>query len=376
MLSALSSGWTPTSVGHYRQADLALGTSRSLRSVLWSSLESLGGTEEEPEEVEELCLKNDFPQFLNQVTIQSFIFLVNSLKDRQTALWVEDFTQPVIRTRTKDKAGDEVLSNMAKAMTDSLHETEMERPIRLLTYHGLHAIDTNLFPTWESYFETLLQKPNENYLIQSTRPHVPDYEMDINPASLCSRLISVRAQIAAEFVVDLGAVAEISATQRYLDSGVSEEISLVFLEMSVHEDYKPSALRRGNFDLLLTLTTQEAIFRVLLEKTEAPASLGHRIFLETFYRQRIGTHFTGSNWYGRANDFLEELQKFPPEEDEEFGRVDPLDIVNQILEEREKVALEWLEVSRNIPVEHTNIRRLQLNRLMGIDNDTVETGFE
>ena len=342
-------------------------------------------------------LPNDFPTFLNQVSVQSLIFLVNSLRDRHTAIWMEDFTQPVIRLRTKDKASDHVLSNMAKAVQDAMQDTQTEREIQLLSYHGLAAMNTTLFPTWDSYFEQLLQQSSVTYVIESSRPHVPTYEMEINPASLCSRLISVREQIAREFVNDLDVIAELSSTmmQRYFDSHgngggdgggarVMEPPNLLFLETSVDSDFTPSPLRKGNFDLLMTLTTQEAIHRVLnnnnnnSNKSSDKSSLQ---FLRNFYVHRIHTHFTGSNWYGRAEDFMIELLQSSPSiiqvSEEESGLVDPLRVAELVLQQREQVAEEWLELSLDVPQAHTNIKRWQFNRLMGRAMDErIEYGFD
>lgn len=330
-------------------------------------------------------LTNDFPMFLNQVTIQSLIFLINSLRDRHTALWLEDFTQPVIRSRTQDKASDRVLSNMAKAVEDAMPETQVERPIRLLTYHGLGAMNTTLFPTWDSYFEKLLREDAVSYLVESARAHVPTYEMEINPASLCSRLISVREQIAREFVNDLDVIAEMSGTmmQRCYDSRVNGEMekpNLLFLD-SVLDDYAPSPLRKGNFDLLMSLTTQEAIHRVLNNKSLQQSDKSSVLFLRNFYVKRIETHFTGSNWYGRAEEFLDELFQASPSvmqlQDEKCDLVDPLRVAELLLKQREVVAEEWLELALDVPQSHTEIKRWQFNRLMGrAMDDTVQSGFE
>lgn len=341
-------------------------------------------------------LDNSFDFFLNQCAIQSLLFLINSLKDRHTAIWLEDFTQPTIRKRTREMGNSryQVLSNMASAVNDALHETQVERPIRLLTYHGLAAINTTLFATWDSYFEQLLQKEAITYTIESSRPHVPTYELEINPSSLCSRIISVREQIAREFVHDLDVIAETSmqTMETYWKAVKVEQngqplrlprTNQLFLEMSVDEDYAPSPLRKGNFDLLTLLTTQEAIHRILnrlfsSSAEECPADDSEAVdlasgqYLRNFYTQRVGTHFTGSNFYGRAEDFLDELVQALPSvvqlQDAECGLVDPVRIVERILEEREKVASEWLEASLDVPMSHTAIKRWQLNKLMGISN--------
>jgi hypothetical protein len=316
------------------------------------------------------------------------------MRDRHTAIWLEDFTDPIIRQRSKDKKSDEVLSKMAKVLKDATRATQMEQEIKLLNYHGLGALNTTLFPSWESYFKKLLQEPGVTYSIESSRPHVPDYELEINPASLCSRIISVREQIAREFVKDLDVIADISGQmlQSYFEKikeqkNANEQVgierpNLLFLEMSVDSDYTPSALRKGNFDLLVLIATQESIHRVLNDASASEEDSTDRSsvqFLRNFYAQRIGTHFTGSNWYGRADDFLEELIRTSPSviqlQDEDCGLVDPVRVFELVLKEREKVALEWLEIALDVPKSHTEIKRWQLDRLMGIDT-SVENCFE
>ena len=47
--------------------------------------------------------------------------------------------------------------------------------------------------------------------------------------------------------------------------------------------------------------------------------------------------------------------------------IDPMRVTEMILTEREGVALEWQAISRGSPDEHFGIRRIMLNKLMGID---------
>ncbi|KAL3921365.1 MAG: hypothetical protein SGILL_002784 [Bacillariaceae sp.] len=304
---------------------------------------------------------------------------MNSLKDRITAHWLEDFVQPVIHKRTKEstRADHETLSNMADAWNEKMQGSyQMEaRKIQLLTYHGLGIMNTTIFPSWDSLFEKLLQEETVCYEIESDRPNAPTYTLDIVPASLCSRIISVREQIAREFVNDLDVIAETSLTvlEKYREKQSTdnklERIHQYFLEISVHEDYVPSPLRKGNFDLLLLLTTQEAIHRILNRDMEHESVQ----FLRNFYAQRIATHFTGSNFYGRADDFLDELLQTLPNvvqlQDSETAFVDPESLVEMIFLEREKVASEWIEISLDVPQSHSVIKRWQLNKLMGIEEE-------
>lgn len=77
-----------------------------------------------------------------------------------------------------------------------------------LKYHGLAILNRTRFPTWESYFEQLLEQPKECFLVESYHGHIPTYEIDIDPASLVRRMLSVRMQIAQEFEHDLQVIAD------------------------------------------------------------------------------------------------------------------------------------------------------------------------
>lgn len=266
---------------------------------------------------------------------------------------------------------------------------------KLLRYHGLVAINSTVFPTWDTYFEKMLEQPAETYRIVTEAKHIPDYDLDINPASLCSRIISVREQIGQEFERDLGVIASMGGNT--LDSyweaikeqrdRSEEDINfprgnLLFLEFSpdYDDDYAPSPLRKGNFDLLCLLATQEAIHRVLNDPERqkvgaVTAEKASNMFLESFYTNRIMSHFTGPQRYGRSDDILEELLSETPrtisisenkdDEDVVTCLIDPTRIAELVLNEREKVAYEWQSICREIPQNHMQIKQMQLNLLMG-----------
>ena len=102
-------------------------------------------------------------------------------------------------------------------------------------------------------------------------------------------MISVREQIAKEWAKDLGVIASMSRRvmesyfeklRQQSDGGhpahgaiqIERQAiqDLLFLEWSPDEgsDLAPSPLRQGNFDLLVLMTTQEAIHRVLNKKEQ------------------------------------------------------------------------------------------------------------
>ena len=160
----------------------------------------------------------------------------------------------------------QALEGVRQNSTSTLHPTT---EILLLSYHGVGIMNTTLFPTWDEYFGQLLQQPAESYIIQSNNPYVPDYDLEINPGSLCSRIISIREQISNEFVNDLDVIADLggqtlenywdelkrSSQEQNPNSSQDNEPqeqpstnsfgNMLFLELSPNDYYdrKPSPLR-------------------------------------------------------------------------------------------------------------------------------------
>ena len=328
-------------------------------------------------------LPNEFETLLNQCSIQSFMFLLKSLRDPQTILYVERFSEPSIQRPT-------TIAESSGASSDS----------RLLAYHGLGAINTTIFPTWQSYFEKLLDQPVEVHMIESQTAWAPDYELEINPPRLCSRILSVREQIAREWVGDLAVIANMGGLALELywarlreDRGgdrpdpsrpsLRAKSNLLFLEFDplMTDDYMPSPLRKGNFDLLCLASTQEAIHRLLNEMQFSGEQKATSSFLRDFYASRILSHFTGSKWYGMADDFLENLLNEPPRTVQVGGQgvfmVDPTSVAEVLLETRRNVALEWQSIARDVPNRHMDIKRKQLNLLMGKPKEeTIDEPFQ
>jgi hypothetical protein len=325
---------------------------------------------------------NTFDQFLNQCTIQSFLYLLKTCHDPQTVMWLENFTRPSIDPiRTTRFAGPS-----EAGMATSSHS-------KLLTYHGLAAMNLTAFPTWEHYFFHLLEQPKMLYSIESHQSFVPTYDLEINPSSLCTRLISVREQIAREFSHDLRVLYMMKVQQLMIKYGKeNNDTSSVDQRWNSHSgpsrftlasdetlfldswdatdgDYAmPSPLRKGNFDLLLLLTTQESIHRILNNKAKelftednvGTMSKSDLQYLSSFYLNRVVSHFTGRQPYGRASQFLQELVLQPISED----LVNSHHIVQYILATRQQVAREWSHHAAKVSDLHIDIKRAQFSALM------------
>jgi len=354
------------------------------------SCSSLFGNSNKNELEEQWELPNDFRTFLNQCSIQSFMFLLRQLRDMQTVLWMESFTQPSI---VRSPSDDEALMSDGSFNTGAIVEEPSKPQAKLLQYHGLSAINTTLFPTWESYFKTMLLQEKESWTITSTQAYIPSYDWEVNPASLCARLISVREQIANEWVKDLSVIEKMGglsiesyweALKRHNASDergpTIERPNLLFLDFDPNfgSDLAPSPLRKGNFDLLCLLTTQEAIHRILNDRQDQQDgnSLVANAFLQEFYQDRMH-YFTGSQRYGRADDFLQDLLSETPRMISSKPGVtlfiDPIRVAESIMSAREQVAVEWRELARVSPTEHFTVRKMMLNKMMGIDIGLVDS---
>jgi len=408
-------------------SETSLGPSEEFKQT-WSiaSPTRLGSTMDEHESMEGERLHSqdeDFRTFLNQCCVQSFMFLLRTNRDPHTIRWLDNFTQPALKDYAWKPASPPKFEDESSYVND-YNMLDRKPASELLRYHGLDAMNTTLFSTWEDYFLELLRKSDETLVIETWDPRFPEFDIDVNPASLCSRLISVREQIAGEFVNDLGTISnmgqqiitqywdEIEMTRERLraEREAAEESSasgeppsppssevkddsmkgfsfqwLGFLDWDPNYDdfVKPSPLRKGNFDLLMLLTTREATIRLLAEGVEddttSELETESKEFLRDFFRKRILTCFVGPQRYRRADEFIEDLMLSSPKIITKGSRtiiVDPLNIAEQLLIKRDELAAKWKQIAEVVPVEHSEIRRMQLNRLMGKSTMAEEENWQ
>ncbi|CAB9510210.1 expressed unknown protein [Seminavis robusta] len=383
---------------------------------------------------------------LTQRAIQSFMFLLLSCRDPHTVHWLQN----------------------------CIHTENLEH------FHGTGAFNLTRFPNWDSVLVELLSQPKTTMVATKTtrrggggrgwrgqidrlglekteqpkeerqeNPHIHEqivnYEIDIDPVSLVSRIVSVREQIAAECNSDFDTLIyandqilasyfetqqhdrseEEDATENgntthedededdsdhedlhdsltipYSDSSKSgrrpieghknafdryNAMMLLSHAMDIGDDgIKPSPLRKGNFDLMLLLSTQESIHRVLRDYAHAGDERDVSFtWLSEFYLERVNEFFDGHQEYGRADDFLEELLLTPPmlkswDDDggsrkEMVGLVDPLRMAEDIIRMRSEVGREWKQIIASTPKEHMKLRKALLVRQMGDQQTEFDT---
>ena len=239
------------------------------------------------------------------------------------------------------------------------------------------------------------------------RKRFVEFEIDIDPPALVSRIVSVRDQIAKEWIVDLDTLVKANEMiiESYIETSVSnraeeceengipedcldseslhvpnssqseakkgayERLAMTFLANSIaNMDRGSSPHRKGNFDLLVLLATQEAIHRILREYRDDESRQVSFAWLRDFYVDRVASHFDGNQGYGRADDFLEELLLTVPSfktTGDAVEVIDPLRVAEDIICMRTAVANEWKTTMFETPKDHTSLQRLVLDVRMG-----------
>lgn len=245
-----------------------------------------------------------------------------------------------------------------------------------------------------------------------------EFQIDIDPLSLVSRIVAVREQIAKEWVDDLDTLvmandqilssyynnhatarddeeecpydedAEDCISTEYLTAAYSDNkggddnrrafdrVAMILLGNAIDfNEQASSPYRKGNFDLLLLLATQESIHRVLRAYREQGEERKVSFeWLRDFYVERVAKYFDGHQRFGRADDMLEELMLMPPSMktiDDTVELIDPLRIAEDIISERSVVGRDWKELATNTPLEHVELRKSILSQHMTGQPSTI-----
>lgn len=378
----------------------------------------------------------DVRNLLTQRAIQSFLFLLETVRDPHSIRWIETFLQ------TKNQ----------------------------LTYHGTGAGYMDRFGdgSWDAPLRAMLEQPKDVVTFKMkvsgkrggsqgwsvNNPHVVDrfreFDIDIDPVSLTGRILSVREQIAEEWKNDLDLIQEANGQilESYFNlskieqgnvddmnqegtdgnydvadfSSSSSSASLsspaptsknekrkrafertapaLVQQAAFNQAKDTSPFRKGNFDLLHNLCTQSAVHQVLRQLQEAgEAKEVSFCWLREFYSSRVANFFDGDQPYGRADDFIEELLLSSPSfllynktntgnnsirRENEAGLADPLRLAEQIIDKRQQLVEEWKELMREVPRDHVNgIRKVLLAKQMAAwsspaatETSAEETGDE
>jgi hypothetical protein len=312
-----------------------------------------------------LCPKS----FLTQASIQSFIYLLEECRDPHSGKWIQDFLG---------------LKN-------------------LLNYHGTAAFDVTKYPTWDSVLIDLMRQPNQRIIVSAKkrgrghggwsknnpylRERYVEFPIDIRPALLVQRLLSVREQLALEFQRDLEIVKIVdgmifesyfSITRREREEKlqntrafdrISMEILSNFTEFSTN-GIESSTFRVGNFDLLYSLCTQASVHRLLRELRDSKVDSVSFQWLQKFYSERVREYFDGDQPFGRADDFIDALLRSPPslismDDGRSLGLTDPLRISERIIAKRSEVSAEWIDLMREVKSDHLVLSGLLFRVMMG-----------
>jgi hypothetical protein len=289
-----------------------------------------------------------------------------------------------------------------------------------LDFHGTGAAYFEAFGgTWDAPLLAMMEKPKDVVVVSAKRsgkrhrgwsknnPYLEDryveFNIDIDPVSLTSRILSVREQIANEWVLDLDVLAEANdsildsyfmlakeerskrePTDREPNSSKASAIAFERTAVNILENNMnfqggataSSPFRKGNFDLLYNLCTQASIHRVLREYredggsgSEKEASAISFTWLREFYVSRVEEYFDGNQRYGRADDFIEQLLLSSPSvvytDYGKVGLADPMGLAEAIISKRRDVVDEWKVLMANVPKDHADgIRKNLLDKQM------------
>jgi hypothetical protein len=297
--------------------------------------------------------RTDVCNFLTQRAMQSFIHLLIETRDPHMVTWMEEFGG----------------------------WTNLEE------FHGTGALNLTIYPKWDSVLLEMMEQPPAVVVIRAKRrgkghggwsknnPYLEErfveFEMDVDPVSIASRIMAVREQLAMEWETDLDML--LAANDAILRSystrdGAFERTTMAYGDFGIFNARAPSPLRKGNYDLLVLLATQESVHRILRSYQQVEGFKVSFEWLRDFYADRIGDYFDGSGEYGRADDFLEQLLLTPPSVKQAVGQkadlIDPLKIAEDIIRTRSQVARDWKEVCRRIPKDHTELRKILLAKQM------------
>lgn len=184
-----------------------------------------------------------------------------------------------------------------------------------------------------------------------------EFPFTITPSRVARSVLAARAQLAGEWASDLSVVAadnfelQRSACERSLGACVAAQRRPV-IEFDV-DDGDQSPLRFRNFQNLMVLVTQHAVAR--LQPFLRDTSNHEYMYLSQFVQQ-----------YGPlkdGDDFVEKLMAQPMQDRTNPTFVlDPRAIAMHIMDLRNVIAKEWVEVMEQVPEEQLRFTRGLLER--------------
>ena len=277
-------------------------------------------------------------------------------------------------------------------------------------YHGTGAINITQYPTWDAVLYDILYQPNTQIIVSAKRrgrghggwsknnPYLKErwieFPIDIRPASLIQRLLSVRVQLAQEFERDLDIVTMVdgmimdsyfSKLREEEKGGISfDRISVEILsnfteyQLGTSSSSESSTFRQGNFDLLYSLCTQAAAHRLLRELQShttyqmlSPIYSEHTYqWFKQFYTDNVPQYFDGDQKFGRADEFLDVLLSTSPlfvelDHGKGTGLIDPLQITERLLAIRGEITIEWKAMMNEVTEDHSSINEEVFRTMIG-----------
>lgn len=133
----------------------------------------------------------------------------------------------------------------------------------------------------------------------------------------------------------------------------------------------PSPLRRGNFDLLYSLSTHAAAHDLLRQlRDDSRGDEATYEWFKSFYTDRVSEFFDGDQAFGRADDFIDALLQTPPSfvelpDTRKSDLVDPLALAEMIISIRSEISEKWKHVMKDVKADHLWLHDILVRVMMG-----------
>lgn len=238
----------------------------------------------------------------------------------------------------------------------------------LLNFENFAQLEQqDMFHDGNAYLTRMLQARPVHGTIEQRHPRAyfsRKYPFTIHPARVARSVLASRAQLAAEWAVDLRCVeAGNVEIQRMSFERLIEKDEKVLLsrrnivfDAEAYGDQSP--MRGKNFSKLLVLLTQHAIMRLIAFLRDTS---NHEYMWLTNFVARYGPLHDGDH-------FITELLSQPPEQRTNPAKIiDPRALAVEVMDLRSTIASEWMSLMHRIPDEQLALTRALLERSADID---------
>lgn len=259
-------------------------------------------------------------------------------------------------------------------------------------YHGLHA----LRHSWEEYLLSIMMSspvtrevvrplpqggtPGNPYLQQ----RVQSFNVSIEPKVIADNILTIREQLAHEWEEDLLLMEkennELWRHHFAMVNDLEDRAEALQLPTFEHDagTSLSSPLRGGSFDLLMNAATVVAVHSLLRSWQSQSSKAVCSRWLRQFWVLH-GSLFSGDYGYGSAKKFVSEMLAETPSicssPGGEMDLIDPLNIAQEVMDERVAVCKLWAELLQSAPEDRWTLQRHALDVQFSKNSISTEWRF-